>query len=53
MDKSNFDVIRCHEDGCEFWHIFLTEGFETVEQANKEIKKIIKGTSFYNKGRQT
>ena len=48
LDKSNFDVIKCGEIGCDFWHIIITDGFDTIEQARNEIKKIIKGESFYN-----
>jgi len=48
LDKSNFDVIKCGEKGCDYWHIIITDGFETIEKATNEINKIIKGKSFYS-----
>lgn len=41
MDKSNFDIIKCGQDGCNFWHILLTDGYETKEKAIEEIKWMI------------
>lgn len=42
MDKSNFDIIKCGQQGCDFWHILLTDGYETTEDAQKEIINLIK-----------
>lgn len=41
-DLSNFDIIKCKEKGCEFYHILLTDGYKTKKEALDEIYRMIK-----------
>lgn len=40
-DRSNFDIIKCGNFGCDFYHILITEGFSSKEEAETEIKRMI------------
>ena len=41
MDKSNFDIVKCSQQGCDFWHILLTDGYNSKEDTIEQIKWMI------------
>ena len=44
-DLSNFDIVKCGNKGCNFWHIILTMGYNTKEEALIEINRLIQDSN--------